>query len=262
MVPYEWPNWYLDFYEEYWWKSVWKKITSDKLTNIDFLKIPKYFVLKLNDILEHNFNNLYWKDLIIKLSKKWDDFSDTSKRWQNSSSPLPKLKKFSWEKDLKEALSNINLNNVKSIILEEMVELDNNYYYIIVYNWSSIKIEISENDKNLWFYEINNEWKIINSESNNFVKKLPLEFWEKFFLNILNIHKKIYSELWIHNINTEWFFSDWSYIMVQIRPTPNEEIDKNMKFKSSIDFSWEIYNTNFVYWFFKWWKNFYSWWKY
>ena len=152
MVPYEWPNWYLDFYEEYWWKSVWKKITSDKLTNIDFLKIPKYFVLKLNDILEHNFNNLYWKDLIIKLSKKWDDFSDTSKRWQNSSSPLPKLKKFSWEKDLKEALSNINLNNVKSIILEEMVELDNNYYYIIVYNWSSIKIEISENDKNLWFY--------------------------------------------------------------------------------------------------------------
>ena len=250
IFPYEWPIWYLDFYEEYWWKSVWKKITSDKLTNIDFLKIPEYFVLKLNDILEHNFNNLYWKDLIIKLSKKWDDFSDTPKRWQNSSYFLPKLKKFSWEKDLKEALSNINLNNVKSIILEEMVELDNNYYYIIVYNWSSIKIEISENYKNLWFYEINNEWKIINSESNNFVKKLPLEFWEKFFLNILNIHKKIYSELWIHNINTEWFFSDWSYIMVQIRPTPNEEIDKNMKFKSSIDFSWEIYNTNFVYWVF------------
>ena len=66
----------------------------------------------------------------------------------------------------------------------------------------------------------------------------------------MNIHKKIYSELWIHNINTEWFFSDWSYIMVQIRPTPNEEIDKNMKFKGSIDFSWEIYNTNFVYWVF------------
>ena len=42
MVSYEWPIWYLDFYEEYWWKSVWKKITSGKLTNIDFLMITKW----------------------------------------------------------------------------------------------------------------------------------------------------------------------------------------------------------------------------
>lgn len=38
--------------------------------------------------------------------------------------------------------------------------------------------------------------------------------------------------------------------MIQVRPIPNEKIDKNIKFKIEEDFEWEIFNTNFVYWIF------------
>lgn len=209
MSSYKWPFWYSNFYEDFWWKSLWKKLSSDKLWNIDFLKIPEYFILKIDNILNKDLKKLYWKDLVIKLSKKWDDFSDTSLRWQNSSSFLPKIKNFTWEKSLKEILWNIDLTDVSSIILEEIVKLDNNFSYIITYDWNFMKIEISENDKNLWFYKIDNHWRIINFESNNFENKLPGEFWEKIFKNILNIHKKIYSKFWIDSINTEWLIILW-----------------------------------------------------
>lgn len=252
---YKGPKWYEDVYNLYWWKSLWKILSKDLSEKINFLKIPTTYCLRIKDILDNGiplgFEWLNWKDIVLKFSKVWDDFSVSCERWKNSSTWLPKLK---WDDSIIDNVKNIVLSeeldsDIKSIILDEMIKLPNNYLYLVIFDGYKIKIEISRNDRERLFFELDVKGNITYTESNSkYITKeeLPYDVFEK----ILEIHKQIFAYFWKIPVNTEWFFWDWEYTMIQVRPTPNEQKDENKVLSYNEDGIEENRVTKFVYWVF------------
>lgn len=251
---YKWPSWYRSLYDQYWWKGLWKIIAKDMSLSIPNLHVPSTYCVKISDILSWenlgDFNFWNTTDVVIKFSKIWDDFSNESSRWKNTSLWLPKIK--SWENIedcLRDVISTQNItDDVKAIILDEMIKVWNWLLFLVIFEWNLMKLEISKNDRERLYYIIDTDWEIISFEKNSDQinhNDIPFEVFE----TMLRIHKSIYQYFWNSlSINTEWFFEKWNYIMIQVRPTPNETTSMEDKLPDWIIYSSEIIDTNFVYW--------------
>lgn len=253
---YKWPKWYEKLYEEYWWKWLWKILAKNLALLVPNLVVPQTFCKKISDILSWKDieSKEFWSntDVVIKFSKVWDDFSDEADRWKNTSLWLPKIK--SWENisnSVRDVVSSQNITDeIRALILEEMIKVSNWLLFLVVFEWDTMKLEISKNDKERLYYVMDNNWEIIFFEKNSDEinhQDIPKEVFE----TMLRIHKAIYEYFWRNiSVNTEWFFENGNYIMIQVRPTPNEKVWEQKDLPDWITYSSEIVDTNFVYWIF------------